>query len=71
MKAMKRLNKKFGAFAAHLKNFISDTLKKCKYNNLTQVSLLLRSVFLSDILQSTRKLSLAAQSEDIDIISLS
>lgn len=77
MKAMKRLNKKFGVFAAHLKNFISDTLKKCdcatlqgKYNNLTQVSLLLRRVFLSDILQYTRKLSLAEQSEDIDIISL-
>ena len=40
MKAMKKLNDKFDVFAAHLENFISDTLKKCdhttlqgKYNN--------------------------------------
>ena len=43
MKAMKKLNDKFGVFATHLENVISDTSKKCdcatlqgKYNNLTQ-----------------------------------
>ena len=52
-----------------------DTLNKCdhatlhyKYN-LTQASILLKIIFLSDILQSARELSLAMQSEDIDIIS--
>ena len=40
MKAIKKLNDKFGVFAAHLEIVISDTLKKCdratlqgKYNN--------------------------------------
>ena len=29
MKAMKKLNNKFAAFATHLENVISDTSKKC------------------------------------------
>ena len=39
---MKNLSNKFGLFAAHLENVISDTSKKCdgatlqgKYNNVT------------------------------------
>ena len=43
MKAMKRFNSKFGIFAAHLENVISDTSKKCdcetlqgNYNNLKE-----------------------------------
>ena len=52
------------------------TLKKCdcatlqvKYNNLTQASVLLRSAFLSDILQPAWELSLTTQPEGIGIIS--
>ena len=73
---MKTLNDKFDVFAAHLENAISGTSKKFdrailqdKYNNLTQASVLLRSASLSDILKPARELSLATQSEDIDIIS--
>ena len=58
MKAMKKLNDRFGVFAAHLENIIFDTSKKCdhatlkgKYNNLSEASVLLRSTFVSDILQ--------------------
>ena len=76
MEAIKKLNDKFGIFTAHSENFISDTSKKCdratiqdKYNNLTQASVLMRSTFLSDILQCTPELSLATRSEDADIIS--
>ena len=76
MKAVKKFNDKFGAFAAHIENVISGISKKWdhatlqgKYNNLNQASVLLRSAFLYDILQPAQETSLATQSKDIDIIS--
>ena len=34
MKAMKKLNNKFGVFAIHLENVISGTSKKCGHSTL-------------------------------------
>ena len=55
-------------YLTHRKKCDCATLQG-KHNNLTQASVLLRRTFLSDILQHAQELTLAAQSEDTDIIS--
>ena len=49
MRAMKKLNNKFVSFL--LRRKCDCATLQGKYNNLTQASVLLRSTFLSDILQ--------------------
>ena len=77
MRAMAKLNDKFGVYAAHLANVIADTTKKCdratlqgKYDEFTEANVLLRSAFLSDLLSPAKFLSLATQDGNIDIITI-
>ena len=74
MKAMKKLIDKFVGLLLILKMLYLKHRKKCdhptlqcKYNNLTQASVLMRSTFLSEILQPARQLSFSTQSEYTDI----
>ena len=75
MRAMGKLNDKFGVYAAHLGNGIADTMKQCdratfqgKYNKLTEVNVLLCSAFLSEFLLPAKSLRLATQKKSTDII---
>ena len=75
MRAMAKLNDKFGMYVSHLENVIADTSKQVdraklqgKYNKLVDASVLLRSAFLSDLLLPAKSLSLISQKSDVDII---
>ena len=77
LRAMAKLNNKFGIYAAHLENVISDTSKQCdwatlqgKLNNMTDAKVLLRSAFLFDLLSPAKILSLVTQKECEDIITI-
>ena len=70
MRAMGKLNDKFGIYAAHL-DVIADTSKQCdcttlqgKYKKLTKANVLLCSAFLSDLLLPAKTLNLATQKEN-------
>ena len=66
MRAMGKLNGRFGVYYVHLGNVIADTTKQCDratlqciYNKLTEANILLRSAFLYDLLLPAKISSLA------------
>ena len=74
-KAMTKLNDKFGVYAKQIENSIEQTTKasdkatlRGKLNRLTTADVLLRSAFLTDILEPVKILSLVSQMECSDII---
>ena len=72
---MTTLNDKFGVYAKQIENSIEQTPKasgkatlRGKFNRLTTADVLLRSAFLTDILEPVKILSLVSQKECSDII---
>ena len=77
MRAMGKLNDRFGVYSAHLVNVIADTTKQCHrstlqciYNKLAKANILLRSAFLYDLLLPAKTSSLATPRENTDIITI-
>ena len=72
MRAIGKLNDTFDVYAAYL-DAIADTAKQCDRATLqlpwstTNLNVLLRSKFLSDLLLPAKTLSLATQNENTDI----
>ena len=72
---MTKLNDKFGVYSKQIGNSIDQTPKasdkaalRGKLNRLTTADVLLRSAFLTDILEPVKILSLVSQKECSDII---
>ena len=72
-KAMTKLNDKFGVYAKQIENSIEQTPKasdkatlRGKLNRLTTADVLLRSAFLTDILEPVKILSLVSQKKNIN-----